>query len=153
VRTLLEWGEAETPDHLRGDSIIPLIKGDGSEHPEYAYAENHSEGNCTGSFMIRKGDWKYIHVTWYDDLLFNLAEDPNEFENRIDDPEAADVLEELRGHLHEEVDPETVTKRGFAKQEEFLEELAREKGPDGLYEELRGRLGDGQARALAEKHT
>ncbi|MFB6173800.1 MAG: hypothetical protein ABEI39_04080, partial [Halobacteriales archaeon] len=121
-------------------------------HPGYAYAENHSEGNCTGSFMIRKGDWKYVHVTWYDDLLFDLSEDPNEFENRIDDPAAADVREELRGLLHEAVDPEAVTRRAFDRQEAVLAELAEE-GADGLYEELRGRLGDGQARALAERHA
>jgi choline-sulfatase len=152
VHTILEWAGAERPDPRRGHSLGPLIEGREDDHPGYAYAENHSEGNCTGSFMIRRGDWKYVHVTWYDDLLFNLAEDPNEFENRIDDPEAADVRDELRGLLHEEVDPDAVTKRAFDRQEEVLEEVAETTGADGLYEELRGRLGDGQARALVDRH-
>lgn len=154
IHTILEWAGAELPDPQRGHSLEPLIDGqpEEAEHPGYAYAESHSEGNCTGSFMIRKGDWKYIHFTWYDDLLFNLAEDPNEFENRIDDPVAADVQEELRELLQGVVDPEAVTKRAFGYQEELLEAMARDRGSEGLFKELRGRLGDGQARALVDKH-
>ncbi|MFB6135369.1 MAG: sulfatase-like hydrolase/transferase [Halobacteriaceae archaeon] len=154
VHTLLEWAGADPPEPQRGHALDPLVEGRRAEaeHPGYAYAESHSEGNCTGSFMIRKGDWKYVHFTWYDDLLFDLAEDPNEFENRIDDPAAADVREELRDLLYEEVDPEAVTRRAFDRQEELLEEMAREEGK-GLFEELRGRLGDGQARALVDRHT
>jgi choline-sulfatase len=153
VHTLLEWAGAETPDLERGQSLSGLVEGDEDTAPEYVYAENHSEGNCTGSFMIRRGDWKYVHVTWYDDLLFNLAEDPNELDNRIDDPAVADVRVELRECLHAEVDPETITERAFEAQESMLAELAREKGEDGLFEVLRGRLGDGQARTLAKKHA
>jgi len=157
VHTLLEWAGADRPEPRRGHSLAPLVGGTGThgaaEHPGYAYVENHSEGNCTGSFAIRKGDWKYVHVTWYEDMLFDLSGDPNEFENRIDDPDAADVLAELRGHLHDEVDPGAVTRRAFERQERLLADLADDLGPDGLFEELRGRLGDGQARALAEKHA
>lgn len=155
VRTLLEWADAHPPDPQRGKSLDPLVAGGVDETcgPDYVYAENHSEGNCTGSFMIRKGDWKYVHFTGYDDLLFDLAADPNEFENRADDPEATSVLEELRGHLHDEVDPEAVTRRAFERQQAMLDELAERRGKEGLFEVLRGRLGDGQARMLAEKHV
>ena len=55
------------------------MNGQPGDHPGWVNAESHSEGNTTGSFMIRKGPWKYLHFTWYDDLLFNLDEDPGEF--------------------------------------------------------------------------
>ena len=67
--------------------------------------------------MIRKGDWKYIHFTWYDDLLFNLKEDPAERKNRIDDPAVKEVSDELKAILNGIVDTETVTLQAFAAQE------------------------------------
>lgn len=144
VQTFLEWADAEPPDPQRGNSLIPLIEGRGNVHPGYAYAENHSEGNCTGSFMIRKGDWKYIHVSWYDDLLFNLSEDPNELENRINDPDTADVQEELVELLQNEVNPEIVTQRAFNQQETVLEGLIEDDNEDELYDRLCSRLGKGR---------
>ena len=154
VRTLLEWAGAETPPALRGHSLDVLLQnGEAGDHPGYAYTESHSEGNCTGSFMVRKGDWKYIHFTWHEDRLFNLSEDPMEFTNRIDDPSTKGVREELEEILHSEVDPEEVTLRAFRVQEEMLREIARQRGEEGLFNTLKGRLGTGQARMLANKHS
>jgi len=155
VRTLLEWADAGYPDPQRRTSLQPLIEGDADEAtgPDDVYAENHSKRNCFGSFMTRKTDWKYIHFTGYDDLLFDLATDQNEFENRADDPEAPDVREELRGDLYEEVDPEVVTRRAFQRQQSIPDEVADRRGTEGLFETLRGRFDAGQPRMLAEKHA
>lgn len=153
IYTMLEWAGAETPSELRGHSLTPLMNGDRGHHPGFSYSESHSEGNCTGSFMIRKGDWKYLHFTWYDDLLFNLEEDPNEFTNRIDDPATEDIRQELEDILREEIDPDEVTRRAFATQERFLADMSDRLGEEGLFEALRRRLGDGQARALAARHA
>ena len=151
VATLLELAGAGDDADLRGHSLLPLMAGDPGEHPGFAYSESHSEGNCTGSFMIRKGDWKYLHFTWYDDLLFNLAEDPGELRNRIGDPEARPIVEELRGHLHGEVDPEEVTHRAFARQEAMLANFAHKMSERELAKMLEGRMGKGQSLALAAK--
>ncbi len=151
VATLLELGGAESVASLRGHSLLPLIEGRTGNHPGFAYSESHSEGNCTGSFMIRKGDWKYLHFSWYDDLLYNVAEDPGEFRNRAEDPAARPVLQELRDILHSEVNPEEVTRRAFDKQERMLASMTRAMTEDQLVKELAGRLGAGQARVLAAK--
>lgn len=148
VRTMLEWGEAALHPKLRGHSLQPLLRGGQSDHPGWAYAESHSEGNCTGSFMIRKGDWKYIHFTWFDGLLFNLAEDPGEFVNRIADPAAAKVLHELQGILNSQVIPLEVTERAFRTQRKRFDTLAAGLGETRTVEEFRGRLGQGQALTL-----
>ena len=63
--------------------------------------------------MIRKGDWKYIHFTWYADLLFNIKNDPNEFNNRINDPTTKEVRSELKTILESLVNTEEVTLRAF----------------------------------------
>lgn len=153
VQTILEWGEVAKSEALRGHSLMPLMHDEEGTHPGFAYSESHSEGNCTGSFMIRKGDWKYIYFTWYDDALFNVAEDPGEFTNRIDDPSTKDIQEELKTILHDQVDPEAVTRRAFQTQGRMLEEMSDRMTEQQLYETFESRLGPGQARALAQKHA
>jgi arylsulfatase A-like enzyme len=127
------------------------MEGKAGDHPGFAYSESHSEGNCTGSFMIREGDWKYIHFTWYDDLLLNVSEDPGEFKNLIDEPAAAKIRDELRDILHRQVNPEEITLRAFDAQERVLQSIADRLTEDELFEVFKGRLGHGLARVMAAK--
>lgn len=152
VSSLTAWADADAPTPERGCSLDPFLGGEGT-HDGVAYAENHSEGNCTGSFMIRRDDWKYIHVTGYDDLLFDLAADPHELDNRIDDPDLEDVRADLRSLLFDRVEPTVVTSDAFAAQETLRDRLAAQQGPNGFFDTLRGRFGDGQARVLTERCT
>ena len=119
---------------------------------EFVYAENHSEGNCTGSFMIRKGPWKYIHFTWYDDLLFNLSQDPREMNNLANEPSAQAVKKELKEILNSQVDTESLTLNAFKRQEQILNDLVERMSEDELYQLFEFRLGPGQARAMAAKY-
>jgi len=151
VASILEWAGVKRPKYLRGHSLDGLMSGKKSDHPGFAFSETHSEGNATGSFTIRKGDWKYIHFTWYDGLLFNVQDDPGEFRNRIDDPAAQDVLADLRKTLHSQVDPEEVTVAAFRKQDKMLKDFAANMNDEQLFGLLKGRLGDGQARSMVSK--
>jgi choline-sulfatase len=153
VATLLELARIPKPDGLRGDSLLPLITGESPSHPECVYAESHSEGNCTGSFMIRKGDWKYVYFSWYgDNLLFNLRDDPGELNNLAGNPKQSSVLRELHTLLTTRVEPDTITKRGFEKQDQVLITAIREKTAKEFYQTLESRLGRGQAAALTDKY-
>jgi choline-sulfatase len=148
--TLLDYAGIDLPADFRGHSLLPMMSGDGpGDHPGWTYTESHSEGNCTGSFLIRKGPWKYLHFTWYDDLLFNVDEDPGEFDNRIDDPAVQPVVDELRMILNGEVETEQVTMDAFAAQGRKRAELAEGKTVEEFAGLLERRLGKGQAMALA----
>jgi len=151
VATILELAGSDAFNNLRGHSLLPILQGKPGSHPGFAFSESHSEGNCTGSFMIRKGDWKYIHFTWYDDLLFNIAQDPGEFNNLSNKPETADIKAELKNILYSLVDPEEVTLRAFRTQEKKLADFAERMTEDQLFNLFKTRLGSGQARALAKK--
>ena len=151
VATILDVAKYETPKDMRGVSLLPIMEGKKGDHPGYAFSEVHSEGNCTGSFMIRKNDWKLIHFTWYDDLLFNVKKDPGEFNNLIDDPEALAIKDELYSILNSLLDPEKVTVDAFKAQDKFLANLAAENTEDELFDILKGRLGKGLGRAMAAK--
>lgn len=149
--TILEWAGIDRGPELRGYSLLPMMNGKAGNHPGIAFCETHSEGNATGSFMIRKGDWKYIHFTWYRDLLFNVKDDPYEFENRIDDPETKEIQAQLKQILHSRLDPEEVTIRAFKKQEKMLADLSETKSEKELEEIFLGRLGKGQTKAIINK--
>lgn len=152
VATLLDLANAEISPELRGNSLLPLIHNTPSDHPGWTYTESHSEGNCTGSFLIRKGDWKYMHFTWYDDMLFNVAEDPGEFHNRINDATAQEALIDLRFILNGLVDTEQITRDAFAAQKRVLDRIASDKTETELASYLEGRLGKGLARVLAAQY-
>jgi choline-sulfatase len=153
VATLLDFAGVPRPGGLRGHSLLPMTQGVEGPHPGFVYAESNSEGNCTGSFMIRKGDWKYIYFSWYGDkLLFNLKDDPGEMDNLAGYPEHASTVKELHGLLTSLVDPEAVTEAAFRKQHQVLTALVKQETPEEFFRTLQGRLGRGQATALTGKY-
>ena len=153
VATLLDFAGVSRPGGLRGHSLLPMTRGVQPSHPGFVYAESNSEGNCTGSFMIRKGDWKYIYFSWYgDSQLFNLKEDPGEMNNLAGIPAHASKVQELHGLLTSLVDPDAVTEAAFRKQHQVLMEMVQKKTPEEFFRTLRGRLGRGQATALTRKY-
>ncbi|MGH9327132.1 MAG: sulfatase-like hydrolase/transferase [Terriglobia bacterium] len=153
VATMLDVAGISIPNGLRGHSLLPLILGEHTKYPEHVYAESNSEGNCTGSYMIRKGDWKYIYFSWYDhNLLFNLKEDPGEFHNVADQPQFASVIRELHGILTSLVNPDAITGAAFQKQRGILKSMVEKDSPNEFCDTLSSRLGRGQAIALAKKY-
>lgn len=153
IATMMEWTNATPADPLRGRSLTSLLGGAGEPHPGFAYTESHSEGNVTGSHMIRKDEWKYIHFTWYESLLFNLKDDPGEMLNRAGDPECKSVIDELDTILRTIVDPEALTRRAFEAQDRKLAEIAIGKSEEELAAVFESRLGAGLARVMASRHV
>ena len=152
VATLLDLVGAERPPEFRGTSLLPLIAGTPNAGPRYVYGECHTEGNCTGSFALRKGEWKYIYFSYYgQNLLFNLHDDPGELTSLAGMPATAPIERELREVLTSLVDPDAVTTRAFEKQEQVLRRMVENNSADEFYGILRGRLGDGQAALLTQK--
>lgn len=148
VRTLLDIAGAPVDKTLRGHSLLPLMRGDAGQAPPFVFSESHSEGNCTGSFMIRKGDWKYLYFSGDEPLLFHLKEDPGELRNLAGRSETKEIQRELHKLLLSVVDPDRVTDAAFRKQRRILEEMVRAKTRDEFYETLVGRLGKAQASVL-----
>lgn len=149
VATMIQWAGVKIPPELRGSSLVSLLEGRPEGGPQFVYSESHSEGNPTGSCMIRQGDWKLMHFSYYQDYLFNLRDDPDEKRNRADDPSAQGVLRDLTATLRGQVDPEEITEKAFAAQRKVLDGLVRRMNEEELFAAFRSRLGDGQARIMA----
>jgi choline-sulfatase len=77
-----------------GESLLPLLRGSARTSP--VAMEYMAEGSVAPMVALRLGDWKYIACPADPELLYNLAEDPEETTNRTADPAAAAVLDRLR---------------------------------------------------------
>lgn len=90
--TLCDLAGVPVPaDHtLDSRSMVPLLEGDSNE---WTGTNDETVSAFGDQIMIKRGDLKYIHVSEASDVLFDLAADPNETENRIDDPGYADAVD------------------------------------------------------------
>ncbi len=80
--TLAEMGgTAELARKVDGRSLVPLLKGASENADATAWGEYLAEGAIAPMYMLRRGNWKFIHSPPDPDQLFNLADDPNELRN------------------------------------------------------------------------
>ena len=107
---------------LPGENLVALANAPDRERP--MFSEYHDGGSPTGYYMLRRGDWKYVHYAGgYPPQLFNLAQDPMEDVDRAGDAACAGILAELSAALRRIVDPEAVNAQAFADQARRLGEL------------------------------
>ena len=96
--TFIDLAGQEPARPLEGRSLIQAIHGEPLAS-EPVISEYHGEGIMRPSFMVRKGDWKYIYCHRSAPQLFNLAEDPGEWANRSGDPAVGAIEAELNSVL------------------------------------------------------
>jgi choline-sulfatase len=95
---------------IDGQSVLPLING--QHEPERAvFSELHAEGVNTTCFMVRQGDFKYIHVTGYGPQLYNLVDDPKEWNNLAGKPGYQEIEAKLHGLIMARFDPDAIEVR------------------------------------------
>lgn len=106
--TFLDLAGTPMPSQFEGKSAWSLWKGRTKESewkPQdfvYEYYWEYNFPMTPGTFAIRRGDLKYIqYYGVYDtDELYDLAKDPDEMNNLINDPAYLSAKIELRGALY-----------------------------------------------------
>ncbi len=106
---------------LPGESLVALAREMPSDR--VVFSELHDDGSLTGTFMVRRGDWKLVHYAGYSPQLFDLSADPFETCDLAGDPATGDIQGQLYDALHRIVDPEAVNERVFADQRARIEQL------------------------------
>jgi len=117
--TILDYAGLQVPEHMEGKSLVPLMANQNLPWREEIFLENLYTGRdnpfCEG---IRQGNWKYVRM--YDgklnyheedvdfrdrkpdfEQLFNLEEDPGEYQNLIGEYERTAFLQEIRAKCWE----------------------------------------------------
>ena len=105
---------------LDGNSLLPLMSGDGAEWNNRVISEYTGEGVNAPCRMVRRDDFKYIYTHGHPDLMYNLQEDPNELTNLVGNPEYSSIAENLRTELLTDWDPESILQSCLASQKERL---------------------------------
>lgn len=93
---------------LDGLNILPCI--DGQETDRVAFSESHTNGVYEPCFMIRKGQHKYIHIRHEHGQLFDLEQDPGEWNNLHGNPDYAEIETELKTSILKTFDPDAIEK-------------------------------------------
>jgi choline-sulfatase len=117
-----------------GTSLMDIAQG--AQPERNVLVEYHGMGSATGAFMIRHGQYKYVHYVGYPSQLFDLQSDPEELIDLAVNPAYSHVLEDCRKRLYKICDPEEVDSRAKARQAELL---AQNGGRDAVV--ARGDLG------------
>lgn len=110
--TLMDMAGLDHPDWLDGHSLMPLMKGEPSDRPDWVLSQYHSNMANTGIFMLRRGPWKYIAYAGYDPQLFNLKTDPDELTDLAGT--RRDVVRDMDAKLRQLVDYEAVDAKAKA---------------------------------------
>jgi len=109
--TLLEFAGAPPMKNVAGRSLRAFLTGSGEANrwPNDALAECCGAPAAYPSRMLREGPWKIIvHHGYEQPQLFHLEEDPQEWNDRRDDPACADIRQRLLRRVREGWDGERV---------------------------------------------
>ena len=112
---------------LPGISLFPAISG--KESARAVFAEYHAQASKTGQFMLRDGDLKLIYHVGMAPQVFDLAADPDETHDLVDEGRDAGRAKTLEAKLRAICDPEEVDRRAKADQRRMAEFWG---GPDKL---------------------
>jgi len=97
--TLLDAAQGSTFGNYRGNidgqSLVPALAGDTDSLSDVAISEFAADGSTGPSRMVKKGPWKYMWLEGQDTLLYNVADDPRELDNKSGDDAHAAIESEL----------------------------------------------------------
>lgn len=98
--TLCDLAGLPKPDGLEGVSLVPQL-GDASHVRDRPAITNHNPGNNS----VRDTRWRYIRYMDGSEELYDMENDPNEFENLAGDPVFAAEIERLKKWIPAEEKP------------------------------------------------
>ena len=94
VQTMLDIARADN-EFTDGASLLPLLDGSSDDGPGLAIAEYEGHGVTTACRMVRCGPHKLNYYHGERSELFDLDRNPEECDDRIDDPNYSAVVKEL----------------------------------------------------------
>lgn len=123
-QTILDCvGAAPNPadSQLPGASLFTIANGTAA--PRTVFSEYHASGSITGAFMLRRGEFKYIHYAGMPPQLFNVVADPWETRDLAQEPGYAGLCADLLAEMHQITNPEAADALCRADQKARLDQF------------------------------
>lgn len=95
--TLCDLCKIPTPPGLDSRSLVPLLRGETTRWDNESISQFTHRGGT--NVMIKRDHLKYQYYPDMPDILFDLARDPDEMDNVIDDDEYAEAITQFRQRL------------------------------------------------------
>ena len=148
----IRWGDCASkpgyPETLDGESLMAQLAGNAERRRDWAFAEYHGDRCCTGAFMLRQGEWKYVKYAGERPQLFHLGRDPWEAENVAEqEPETAARMEST---LSARFDCEAIDARAKRYDKENFRRWREERRAAGDYREVMSHVYSGFDRQCIE---
>ncbi len=108
--TVLDLAGCGVPDGLDAASLMPILRGEREAvHGDAVFMEFHGHQGPYTQRLARTRNGKYVFNAPEFDELYDLADDPGEMRNLVDDASRADLLREMREllarHIRDTGDP------------------------------------------------
>jgi arylsulfatase A-like enzyme len=108
--TILDWAGATPVAGANVQSLVPVLQGGTlATARDDIYMTRHEHPYLYEQRFVRTARYKYAFNSFDIDELYDLARDPDEMENRFDDPTyapvRAEMIERMRRHIERQRDP------------------------------------------------
>ncbi len=105
--TLLDYAQVKIPKEMHGESLRGILENDKRAKKNwrdimyYHYFEYPKWHQVQPHYGVRSDRYKLIHYYYNIDTweFFDLETDPNELHNAINDPQYAEIIEEMRAEI------------------------------------------------------
>ena len=116
---LLDAFNLTNPDDNPGRSLFN-IADEKDDKDRLVFSEYHGAGSISGAFMLRDGEYKYIHYVDCEPELYNLERDPEELNNLAGKTDYQKILTYYAEKLYSILDPKSVNSEALLDQAELI---------------------------------
>ena len=125
VATICDMADDKTDSPLDGDTLLPLMTSGDADWKDEAFCEYLAHGVDRPMAMLRRGRYK-LNYYWNDPVeLYDLQDDPHEFNNLAKSTEHQDIIADMTERLLADWNPAQLdaTVRVSQRRQKFIENL------------------------------